>query len=71
MTLVKNGTIYLLPYLTFPLRIVWRGAEKRKAFRAMLDFAKAHNLLSDYRWTIYWVYFKKVIATSLIDYIIK
>ncbi len=26
-------------------RRVWRGAEKRKAFRAMLDFAKAHNLV--------------------------
>ncbi|MGN0235894.1 MAG: glycosyltransferase [Paludibacteraceae bacterium] len=50
-------------------RRVWRGGEKRKAFQAMLAFAKSHRLLSDYRWTIYWVYFKKVIITSLTDYI--
>ncbi|MDY4850490.1 MAG: glycosyltransferase [Paludibacteraceae bacterium] len=50
-------------------RRVWRGREKRKAFRAMLAFAKAHHLLSDYRLTLYWIYFKKVIATSLIDYL--
>ena len=50
-------------------RRVWRGSEKRKAFRAMLAFAKSHGLLSDYRWTLYWIYFKKVIVTSLTDYI--
>ena len=46
-----------------------RGLEKRKAFRAMLTFAKVQHLLSEYRWTIYWIYFKKVIATSISDYV--
>lgn len=50
-------------------RRVWRGGEKRKAFRAMLTFAKVQHLLSEYRWTIYWIYFKKVIATSISDYV--
>lgn len=50
-------------------RRVWRGGEKRKAFRAMLTFAKVQHLLSEYRWTIYWIYFKKVIATSINDYV--
>lgn len=50
-------------------RRVWRGGEKRTAFRALLNFAKAHHLLSDYRLTLYWIYFKKVIATSLTDYL--
>ena len=48
---------------------VYRGAQKRIAFRALLDFARTKGLLANYRWTLYWIYFKKVIVTSVLDYI--
>lgn len=48
---------------------VYRGAQKRIAFWALIDFARTKGLLSTYRWTLYWVYFKKAIVTSFLDYI--
>lgn len=48
---------------------VWRGAEKRKAFRALLQYARKQGLMPAYRWTLYWVYLKKAILTAFIDYI--
>lgn len=48
---------------------VYRGAQKRIAFRALLDFARAKGILSRYRFTLYWVYFKKAVVASVLDYI--
>lgn len=48
---------------------VYRGAQKRIAFRALLDFARTKGILSRYRCTLYWVYFKKAVVTSVLDYI--
>ena len=48
---------------------VYRGAQKRVAFRALIEFARDKRLLSKYRWTLYWVCFKKVVITSFVDYI--
>ena len=47
---------------------VYRGKQKKAAFRALIDFARAKDLLSTYRWTLYWIYFKKAIITSVLDY---
>lgn len=44
-----------------------RFEQKRKAFHALIDFARKKGLLSKYRWTLYWVYFKKVVITSFVD----
>lgn len=46
---------------------VYRSAQKRIAFRALMDFARTKGLLSTYRWTLYWVYFKKAVVSSLLD----
>lgn len=48
---------------------VYRGTQKRIAFRALIDFARTKGLLSAYRWTLYWVYFKKAIVSSFLDFI--
>ena len=48
---------------------VYRGTQKRIAFRALIKFACDKRLLSKYRWTLYWVYFKKAIITTFVDYI--
>ena len=50
---------------------VYRGGQKRIAFRELLNFARAHGLLTRYRWTLYWVYFKKVIVSSIADYVLN
>lgn len=50
---------------------VYRGTQKRIAFRAFIEFARNKRLLSKYRWTLYWVYFKKAIVTSVLDYIVS
>lgn len=49
-------------------RHVWRGGDKKVAFDALLRFAAEHHRLAQYRWTLYWVYFKKVLVVSLLDY---
>ena len=48
---------------------VYRGRQKKIAFRALNDFARTKGLLTKYRWTLYWIYFKKAIVTSVLDYI--
>lgn len=50
-------------------RGVYRGKEKQKAFKALLDFAHDKHLWSDYEWTLRWVYFKKAVISSWVDYI--
>ncbi len=50
-------------------RGVWRGGEKKKAFEALLRYAREHGVWHEYRLVLRWVYFKKVIVTSIIDYI--
>ena len=48
---------------------VYRGMQKKAAFQALLNFARSKGLLATYRWTLYWIYFKKVIVTSVMDYL--
>ena len=50
-------------------RGVWRGGEKKKAFDTLLHYAREHGVWHEYRWTLCWVYFKKVIVTSITDYL--
>ncbi len=50
---------------------VYRGHEKKIAFQALIDYARAKGLLPAYRWTLYWIYFKKAIVTSVSDYIVS
>ena len=50
---------------------IYRGQQKRIAFRALIDYARAKGLLPTYRWTLYWVYFKKAVVTSALDYIVS
>lgn len=50
-------------------RGVWRGGEKKKAFDALLRYAREHGVWHEYKLALRWVYFKKVIVTSIIDYI--
>ena len=50
-------------------RGVYRGNEKQKAFKALLAFAHDKQLWSKYSWTLRWVYFKKAVISSWVDYI--
>ena len=50
-------------------KYVYRGTQKKAAFQALLNFARSKGLLATYRWTLYWIYFKKVIVTSVMDYL--
>lgn len=48
---------------------IWRGAEKRKAFDAMLKFAKTNGFFAIYKWQLYFVYFKKALLTPVLEYL--
>lgn len=48
---------------------IFRGKEKHKAFVALFQFAKDNHIFKQYRLTLYWIYIKKVIFSSVIDYI--
>lgn len=48
---------------------IFRGCDKHKAFSQLFHFARANKLLPKYRFTLYWIYIKKVIMSSIIDYI--
>lgn len=48
---------------------VFRGKEKHKAFAALFHFARHNQLMQQYRGTLYWIYIKKVIISSIVDYI--
>lgn len=50
-------------------RGVWRGGEKKNAFDALLLYAREHGVWHECKQVLRWVYFKKVIVTSIIDYI--
>ena len=61
-------------YVIYPTSIshskhVYRGRQKREAFRQLLLFAKDHGLWPQYKWVLRWVYFKKAIITSILDYL--
>lgn len=72
--LVARVTQPLYHYVVYPdsishRRHVWRGGEKTAAFEALNDFAKTSGVWSQYRWYLRWVYFKKALLTSAVDYI--
>lgn len=48
-------------------RRVWKGADKRRAFRAMLDYAKRQGLMPEYRWQLYYVFLKKALLVPIIE----
>lgn len=48
---------------------VYRGREKRKAFGALLQFARERNMMGTYGCVLRYVYFKKAILSSILDYI--
>lgn len=71
---IAQTPIPLYHYVVHPNSIshrkgVFRGKDKHESFASMIQFAKSNQLISQYRVTLYWVYFKKVIITSILDYI--
>ena len=48
-------------------RRVWKGADKRRAFGEMLNYAKRQGLMSEYRWQLYYVYLKKALLVPIIE----
>ena len=48
---------------------VWRGKEKHKAIISMFQYAQQFGYIEEFRFVLYWIYFKKVIITSALDYI--
>lgn len=50
-------------------RKVWKGREKRKAFAAMIDFAKRKKLLRTYWLQVFYVYVKKALIVPVYEMI--
>ena len=48
-------------------RKVWKGKDKRRALRAMLDYAKRQGLMQTYRWQLYYIYVKKAWIVPIME----
>ena len=48
---------------------VWRGKDKRKAFGALIDFAKLNGLWSTFRKELIFIYIKKALLTTIKEWI--
>lgn len=64
----------LYHYIIYPtsishVRNTKRYKQKFKVFLHLIQFAKQRNLFAQYRWTLCWIYFKKAIVSSVVDYI--
>lgn len=64
----------LYHYMVYPtsishVRNTKRYRQKLSVFARLLRYAKEKKLMSQYRWTLYWVYFKKAVITSILDFI--
>lgn len=64
----------LYHYIVYPNSIshqknLKRYKQKLRVFSSLIQFARNKGLLSKYRFTLYWVYFKKAIVTSFVEYI--
>ena len=46
---------------------MWRGAEKRKAFDAMFQYARNKGLMREYWWQLYSIYRRKALLTPIIE----
>ena len=63
-------------YIIYPQSIshrrgLFRGKDKHKSISAMFRFAKINSLYTSYWWVLWWIYFKKVMVMSIVDYIKK
>ena len=48
-------------------RRVWKGADKRKAFGAVMNYARRQGLMRDYRWQLYYIYVKKALLVPILE----
>lgn len=48
-------------------RRVWKGADKRKAFGAVMSYARRQGLMRDYRWELYYIYVKKALLVPILE----
>ena len=48
-------------------RRVWKGADKRRAFGAVMDYARRQGLMRDYRWQLYYIYVKKALLVPILE----
>lgn len=64
----------LYHYIVYPASIshrrhVYRGRQKREAFSTLISFARRKGLWQEYRRELIWIYFKKAVVSSIVDYI--
>lgn len=48
-------------------RKVWKGQDKRRALKAMLDYAKRQGLMQTYRWQLCYIYVKKAWIVPIME----
>lgn len=58
---------YIMHAGSLTQRNVWKGEEKRRSFRAMMDFAKSKGVWRTYKWQLIWVYVKKALIVPIIE----
>lgn len=58
---------YIIHTGSLTQRFEWKGADKRKAFSAMIDFAKREQLMPTYKWQLWYIYIKKALFVPIVD----
>lgn len=53
------------------IRDTKRYRQKLNVFARLLRYASSHNLMPQYRWSLYWIYFKKALVTSAVDFLVS
>ena len=58
---------YVIHTGSLTARRVWKGADKRRAFGAVLDYARKQGVMSIYRWQLYFIYVKKALLVPILE----
>ena len=59
---------YIIHAGSLTQRCVWKGRDKRRAFRMTLGFAKQQGLYRTYRWQLRFLYIKKALLVPIKEY---
>lgn len=60
---------YIIHAGSLTQRRVWKGRDKRRAFRMTLGFAKRQGLYRMYRWQLRFLYIKKALLVPIVEYL--
>lgn len=62
---------YIIHHGSLTSRKIKKGGDKRRAFRAVFEYAKRQGLYDTYRAQLWYVYFKKAVVVPTLEYMLS